>query len=146
MGSSPYGFEITQNCLICKLREAGFFCDLPNLDCRIGSESSTPEVTHRALYCLWKGSPRAASTSFARAGSSCPPPHHLTRRQDPDPAHCPGGKVLGLDATVPVNSTNYTPAVSLILLSARTSCASCKTTAKSCQNAYEMIGSLGLFH
>ena len=106
MGSSPYGFEITQNCLICKLREAGFFCDLPNLDCRIGSESSTPEVAHRALYCLWKGSPRAASTSFARAGSSCPPPHHLTRRQDPDPAHCPGGKVLGLDATVPVNSTN----------------------------------------
>ena len=27
--SSPYGLQITENCLICKLREAGFFCDLP---------------------------------------------------------------------------------------------------------------------
>src|ERR1700741_1681711 len=27
--STPYGIEITDNCLICKLRLSGFFCDLP---------------------------------------------------------------------------------------------------------------------
>ena len=27
--SSPYGLQITENCLICKLRLSGFFCDLP---------------------------------------------------------------------------------------------------------------------
>src|SRR5262249_16575642 len=27
--SSPYGLQITENSLICKLRHSGFFCDLP---------------------------------------------------------------------------------------------------------------------
>src|SRR5277367_3319479 len=27
--SVPYGLPITENCLICKLRHSGFFCDLP---------------------------------------------------------------------------------------------------------------------
>jgi len=29
MISSPYGLQITENCVICKLRHSGFFCDLP---------------------------------------------------------------------------------------------------------------------
>ena len=27
--SSPYGLQITENCVICKLRQSGFSCDLP---------------------------------------------------------------------------------------------------------------------
>ena len=27
--SAPYGTEITEKCVICKLRDSGFFCDLP---------------------------------------------------------------------------------------------------------------------
>ena len=27
--STPYGLQITENCVICKLRHTGFFCDLP---------------------------------------------------------------------------------------------------------------------
>ena len=27
--SVPYGLQITENCLICKLRHSGFFCELP---------------------------------------------------------------------------------------------------------------------
>src|SRR6266436_1642921 len=27
--STPYGLQITENCVICKLRHSGFFCDLP---------------------------------------------------------------------------------------------------------------------
>jgi CRP/FNR family cyclic AMP-dependent transcriptional regulator len=27
--STPYGIQISENCLLCKLRQSGFFCDLP---------------------------------------------------------------------------------------------------------------------
>ena len=27
--STPYGIQISENCLLCKLRQTGFFCDLP---------------------------------------------------------------------------------------------------------------------
>ena len=27
--STPYGIQITENCLLCKLRQSGFFCNLP---------------------------------------------------------------------------------------------------------------------
>ena len=27
--SSPYGLQITENCLICKLRQSSYFCNLP---------------------------------------------------------------------------------------------------------------------
>ena len=27
--NTPYGLQITENCVLCKLRQSGFFCDLP---------------------------------------------------------------------------------------------------------------------
>ena len=53
--SSPYGLQITENCLICKLRHSGFFCDLPKASLQdlekikyARSESSSQAQTQRS--------------------------------------------------------------------------------------------------
>jgi len=66
--NSPYGLQIAENCLICKLREAGFFCDLPKAALDDLERISTPAAIHRARFCLWKGSPHAEFLSSAAAG------------------------------------------------------------------------------
>src|ERR1700756_85377 len=43
--STPYGIQITENCLICKLRHSGFFCDLPK-----GSLEELEKVKYASAY------------------------------------------------------------------------------------------------
>jgi hypothetical protein len=51
---SPYGIQITEDCLLCKLRTTGFFCQLPKQSLhdleRIKYASAYPQ----GACCLWK--------------------------------------------------------------------------------------------
>ncbi len=73
--SSPYGLQVTENCLICKLRHAGFFCDLPKASLeeleRIKYASAYPEgavlfvegQSPRGIYILCSGRVKLSTTS-----------------------------------------------------------------------------------
>src|ERR1700747_3367058 len=96
--SSPYGLQITENCLVCKLRQSGFFCDLPRTSLedleKVKYASGYPQgavlfvegQSARGIYIVCNGRVKLSTTS--RDGKTL-----ILRIAQP-------GEVLGLDAPV----------------------------------------------
>jgi CRP/FNR family transcriptional regulator len=157
--STPYGLQITENCVICKLRHTGFFCDLPkqsieDLD-KIKYASAFPPgavlfvegQAPRGVYVLCAG--RVKLTTTSRDGKTL-----ILRIAQ-------AGEVLGLNSTVsgkPYELTAETLQPCQLdfvkrddfLKFLQTHPDACLHAAQhlsqDCQSAYEMIRSLGLSH
>jgi CRP/FNR family transcriptional regulator, cyclic AMP receptor protein len=157
--STPYGIQITENCLICKLRHSGFFCDLPksSLDDleKIKYASAYPQgavlfvegQAPRGVYIVCSGRVKLSTTS--RDGKTL-----ILRIAQ-------AGEVLGLHATVSGKPYELT-AESLqpcqldfvrrddflrFLQNHADACLhAAQHLSQNCQSAYEMIRSLGLSH
>jgi len=157
--SSPYGLQITENCLICKLRHSGFFCDLPKNSLedleRVKYASAYPQGAvlfvegqpTRGVYIVCNGRVKLSTTS--RDGKTL-----ILRIAQ-------AGEVLGLHATVsgkPYELTAETLQPSQLdfvkrddfLRFLQNHADACLNAAEhlsqNCQSAYEMIRSLGLSH
>lgn len=157
--SSPYGLQVSENCVICKLRQSGFFCDLPkpslaNLE-KIKYASAFPQgavlfvegQAPRGIYILCSG--RVKLTTTSRDGKTL-----ILRIAQ-------GGEVLGLHGTVsgkPYELTAETLQPCQLdfikrddfLKFLQTHADACLNAAQhlseNCQTAYDMIRSLGLSH
>lgn len=157
--SSPYGLQLTENCLICKLREAGFFCELPKESLheleRIKYASGYPQGAvlfvegqpPRGVYIVCSGRVKLSTTS--RDGKTL-----ILRIAQ-------GGEVLGLHATVSGKAYELTAETlqpcqldfikrEEFLRFLQNHGDACLNAARhlsqNCHNAYEMIRSLGLSH
>ncbi|HTZ97100.1 MAG TPA: Crp/Fnr family transcriptional regulator [Terriglobales bacterium] len=157
--SVPYGLQLTENCLICKLRHSGFFCDLPKNSLedleKIKYASAFPQgailfvegQAARGAYIICSGRVKLSTTS--RDGKTL-----ILRIAQ-------GGEVLGLHATVsgkPYELTAETLQPCQLdfikrddfLRFLQNHADACLTAAQhlsqNCQDAYEMIRSLGLSH
>lgn len=157
--SAPYGLQITESCLICRLRNSGFFCNLPkgaleNLE-RIKYASAFPQgailfvegQSARGAYIICSGRVKLSTTS--RDGKTL-----ILRIAE-------AGEVLGLHATVsgkPYELTAETlQPCQLDFIKCEDFMHFLQNHADAClnaaqhlsqtvQNAYEMIRSLGLSH
>ena len=157
--STPYGLEITENCVICKLRHSGFFCDLPkqsveDLD-KIKYASAFPPgavlfvegQVPRGVYIICSG--RVNLTTTSRDGKTL-----ILRIAE-------AGEVLGLHGTVSEKPHELTAETLQpcqldfvkrddflkFLQSHPDACLhAAQHLSQDCQSAYEMIRSLGLSH
>jgi len=157
--STPYGIQITEDCLLCKLRQSGYFCNLPpaslqELD-KVKYASAYPQgavlfvegQAPRGVYMICGGRVKLSTTS--RDGKT------LILRI----AHA--GEVLGLHATVSGKPYELTAEALQpcqldfirrddFLRFLQNHADACLNAAqhlsKNCQSAYEMIRSLGLSH
>jgi len=157
--STPYGLQITENCVICKLRHTGFFCDLPkqsieDLD-KIKYATAFPPgavlfvegQAPRGVYVLCAG--RVKLTTTSRDGKTL-----ILRIAQT-------GEVLGLNSTVsgkPYELTAETlqpcqldfvkrdDFLKFLQTHADASLHAAQHLSQDCQSAYEMIRSLGLSH
>jgi CRP/FNR family transcriptional regulator, cyclic AMP receptor protein len=157
--SSPYGLQLAENCLICKLRHSGFFCELPkgpleDLE-KIKYASAFPQGAilflegqpARGAYIVCSGRVKLSTTS--RDGKTL-----ILRIAQ-------AGEVLGLHATV--SGKPYELAAETLqpcqldfikredfLRFLQNHADACLNAAQhlsqNCQDAYEMIRSLGLSH
>lgn len=157
--SSPYGLQVTENCLICKLRNTGFFCDLPKNSLqdleKVKYASAYPQgailfvegQAPRGVYIICSGRVKLSTTS--RDGKTL-----ILRIAQ-------GGEVLGLHASVsgkPYELTAETLQPCQLdfikrddfLRFLQNHSDACLNAAQhlsqNCQSAYEMIRSLGLSH
>jgi CRP/FNR family transcriptional regulator, cyclic AMP receptor protein len=157
--STPYGIQITENCLICKLRHSGFFCDLPKGSLeeleKVKYASAYPQgavlfvegQAPRGVYIVCSGRVKLSTTS--REGKT------LILRM------AQAGEVLGLHATVsgkPYELTGETLQPCQLDFVRRDDFLrflqhhgdaylnAAQHLSQNCQNAYEMIRSLGLSH
>src|SRR5258705_2869652 len=157
--SMSYGLQVTENCVICKLRHSGFFCDLPkqtgaDLD-KIKHSSVFPQgavlfvegQSPRGVYIICSG--QVKLTTASRDGKT------LILRM------AQTGEVLGLHGTVsgkPHELTAETLQPCQLdfvkrddflkyLQSHADACLhAAQHLSQDCQSAYEMIRSLGLSH
>ena len=157
--STPYGLQITENCVICKLRHSGFFCDLPkqsveDLD-KIKYASAFPPGAvlfvegqlPRGVYIICSG--RVKLTTTSRDGKTL-----ILRIAE-------AGEVLGLHGTVSEKPHDLTAETLQpcqldfvkrddflkFLQSHPDACLhAAQHLSQDCQSAYEMIRSLGLSH
>lgn len=156
---TPYGLQLAENCLICKLRNSGFFCDLPKgpLEAleKIKYASAYPQGAvlflegqpARGAYIVCTGRVKLSTTS--RDGKTL-----ILRIAQ-------AGEVLGLHATVsgkPYELTAETLQPCQLdflkrddfLRFLQNHADACLNAAQhlsqNCQDAYEMIRSLGLSH
>jgi len=157
--SVPYGLPITENCLICKLRHSGFFCDLPkgsveDLE-KIKFASAFPQGAIlfvegqdvRGVYIICSGRVKLSTTS--REGKTL-----ILRIAEP-------GEVLGLHATVSGKPYELTAETlqpcqldfikrddfQRFLQNHADACLNAaQHLSQNVQSAYEMIRSLGLSH
>jgi len=157
--SAPYGLQLAENCLICKLRHSGFFCELPkgpleDLE-KIKYASAFPQGAilflegqpARGAYIVCAGRVKLSTTS--RDGKTL-----ILRIAQ-------AGEVLGLHATVsgaPYELTAETLQPCQLdfikrddfLRFLQNHADACLNAAQhlsqNCQDAYEMIRSLGLSH
>jgi CRP/FNR family transcriptional regulator, cyclic AMP receptor protein len=157
--SSPYGLQITENCLVCKLRHSGFFCDLPKNSLedleRVKYASGYPQgavlfvegQSARGIYIICNGRVKLSTTS--RDGKTL-----ILRIAQ-------AGEVLGLHASIsgkPYELTAETLQPSQLdfvkrddflgfLQNHADACLNAaEHLSQNCQSAYEMIRSLGLSH
>src|ERR1017187_1229313 len=157
--NSPYGLQITENCLICKLRQSGFFCDLPKPSLehleKIKYASAFPQGSvlfvegqaPRGIYILCVG--RVKLTTTSRDGKTL-----ILRIAQ-------AGEVLGLHGTVSGKPYELTAEALQpcqldfikrddFLKFLQTHGDACLNAAqhlsKDCQSAYQQIRSLGLSH
>lgn len=157
--STPYGLQVTESCVICNLRHASFFCDLSpqsleDLD-RIKYASAFPTgavlfvegQTPRGVYVICSG--RAKLTTTSREGKTL-----ILRIAQ-------AGEILGLHGTVsgrPYELTAETlqpcqldfvkreDFLKFLQSHADACLLAAQHLSHDCQNAYEMIRSLGLSH
>jgi CRP/FNR family transcriptional regulator len=157
--SSPYGLQIAENCVICKLRHNGFFCDLPkgcveDLE-KVKYASTFPQgavlfvegQASRGVYIVCSGRVKLSTTS--RDGKTL-----ILRIAEP-------GDVLGLHAAVSGKAYELTAETLQpcqldfirrddflkFLQSHADACLhAAQHLSQNCQTAYEMIRSLGLSH
>lgn len=157
--STPYGLQITESCVICKLRHSGFFCDLPkesvaDLD-KIKYASSFPPgavlfvegQAPRGVYVICSG--RVKLTTTSREGKTL-----ILRIAQT-------GEVLGLHGTVsgkPYELTAETlqpcqldfvkrdDFLKFLHNHADACLHAAQHLSHDCQTAYDMIRSLGLSH
>jgi CRP/FNR family transcriptional regulator len=157
--SSPYGLQITENCILCKLRHKGYFCELPKgplqeLE-KIKYASAYPPgallfvegQSARGVYIVCSGRVKLSTTS--RDGKTL-----ILRIAQ-------GGEVLGLHATVsgkPYELTAETlqpcqldfikrdDFLHFLQNNADACLNAAEHLSQNCQSAYEMIRSLGLSH
>lgn len=157
--STPYGIQISENCLLCKLRQTGYFCDLPKSSLeeleRVKYASAYPQgavlfvegQAPRGVYMICSGRVKLSTTS--RDGKTL-----ILRIAQP-------GEVLGLHATVsgrPYELTGETlqpcqldfirrdDFLRLLQHHADACLNAAQHLSQNCQSAYEMIRSLGLSH
>jgi CRP/FNR family transcriptional regulator, cyclic AMP receptor protein len=157
--STPYGIQITENCLICKLRQSGFFCDLPKGSLeeleKVKYASAYPQgavlfvegQAPRGVYIVCGGRVKLSTTS--REGKTL-----ILRIAQ-------AGEVLGLHATVSGNPYELTGETLQpcqldfirrddflrFLQHHGDACLNAaQHLSQNCQDAYEMIRSLGLSH
>jgi CRP/FNR family transcriptional regulator len=157
--STPYGIQITENCLICKLRTSSFFCNLPKGSLeeleKVKYASAYPQgavlfvegQAPRGVYIVCSGRVKLSTTS--REGKTL-----ILRIAQ-------AGEVLGLHATVsgkPYELTGETLQPCQLdfvrrddflrfLQNHGDACLNAaQHLSQNCQNAYEMIRSLGLSH
>jgi CRP/FNR family transcriptional regulator len=157
--STPYGLQITENCVVCKLRHTGFFCDLPkqsveDLD-KIKYASAFPPgavlfvegQAPRGIYVLCAG--RVKLTTTSRDGKTL-----ILRIAQ-------AGEVLGLNSAVSGNPYELTAEtlqpcqldfvkrddfLKFLQGHADACLHAAQHLSHDCQSAYEMIRSLGLSH
>jgi CRP/FNR family transcriptional regulator, cyclic AMP receptor protein len=157
--STPYGIQITEDCLLCKLRQGGYFCNLPpaslqELD-KVKYASAYPQgavlfvegQAPRGVYMICGGRVKLSTTS--RDGKTL-----ILRIAQ-------AGEVLGLHATVSGKPYELTAEALQpcqldfirrddFLRFLQNHADACLNAAqhlsKNCQSAYEMIRSLGLSH
>jgi len=157
--STPYGLQLTENCLICKLRQSGFFCELPkgaleDLE-KIKYVSAFPPgavlfvegQSARGAYIVCSGRVKLSTTS--RSGKTL-----ILRIAQ-------AGEVLGLHATVSGKPYELTAEalqpcqldfikrddfLGFLQKHANACLHAAQHLSQNCQNAYEMIRSLGLSH
>jgi CRP/FNR family transcriptional regulator len=157
--STPYGIQITENCMLCKLRQDGYFCNLPKASLeeleKVKYASAYPQgavlfvegQAPRGVYMICSGRVKLSTTS--RDGKTL-----ILRIAQP-------GEVLGLHATVsgkPYELTGETLQPCQLDFIRRDDFLrflqhhvdACLNAAQhlsqNCQSAYEMIRSLGLSH
>src|ERR1700740_528306 len=157
--STPYGIQITENCMLCKLRQKGFFCEMPKPALeemeKVKYASAYPQgavlfvegQSARGIYIICSGRVKLSTTS--RDGKTL-----ILRIAQP-------GEVLGLHATVsgrPYEFTGETLQSCQLdfvrredfLRFLQNHGEACLNAAQhlsqNCQSAYEMIRSLGLSH
>jgi CRP/FNR family transcriptional regulator, cyclic AMP receptor protein len=157
--SVPYGLQITENCLICKLRHSGFFCDLPKESLqdleKIKFASALPQgailfvegQSPRGAYIICSG--RVKLTTASRDGKTL-----ILRIAE-------AGEVLGLHATVSGSPYELTAEtlqpcqldfikrddfLKFLQNHADACLNAAQHLSQNCQSAYEMIRSLGLSH
>jgi len=157
--STPYGIQISENCLLCKLRQSGYFCEMPpasleELD-RVKYASAYPQgavlfvegQAPRGVYMICSGRVKLSTTS--RDGKTL-----ILRIAE-------RGEVLGLHATVSGRPYELTAEalqpcqldfirrddfLRLLQHHADACLNAAQHLSKNCQSAYEMIRSLGLSH
>lgn len=157
--STPYGLQITENCILCKLRSNGFFCELPKgplteLE-KIKYASAYPQgailfvegQSARGTYIICSGRVKLSTTS--RDGKTL-----ILRIAQ-------AGEVLGLHASVsgkPYELTAETlqpcqldfikrdDFLHFLQGNADACLNAAQHLSQNCQSAYEMIRSLGLSH
>ena len=156
---TPYGIEITEDCLLCKLRSSGFFCELPKTSLqeleKIKYASAYPSgavlfvegQAPRGVYVICSGRVKLTTTSRDRKTL-------ILRIAEP-------GEVLGLHATVsgrPYELTGETLQPCQLdflrrddfLRFLQNHADACLNAAQhlsqNCRSAYGMIRSLGLSH
>jgi CRP/FNR family cyclic AMP-dependent transcriptional regulator len=157
--STPYGIQISENCLLCKLRQTGFFCDLPKASLeeleKVNYASAYPQgavlfvegQAPRGVYMICSGRVKLSTTS--RDGKTL-----ILRIAQ-------AGEVLGLHATVsgkPYELTGETlqpcqldfvrrdDFLRLLQHHADACLNAAQHLSQNVQSAYEMIRSLGLSH
>src|ERR1700746_89843 len=157
--STPYGIQITENCMLCKLRQKGFFCEMPKPALeemeKVKYASAYPQgavlfvegQAPRGVYVICSGRVKLSTTS--RDGKTL-----ILRIAQ-------AGEVLGLHATVsgkPYELTAETLQPCQLDFVKREDFLKflqdhgdpCLNAAQhlsqNCQSAYEMIRSLGLSH
>jgi CRP/FNR family transcriptional regulator, cyclic AMP receptor protein len=157
--STPYGIQIMEDCLVCKMRQSGYFCNLPpaslqELD-KVKYASAYPQgavlfvegQAPRGVYMICGGRVKLSTTS--RDGKTL-----ILRIAQ-------AGEVLGLHATVSGKPYELTAEALQpcqldfirrddFLRFLQHHSDACLNAAqhlsKNCQSAYEMIRSLGLSH
>ncbi|HYK51195.1 MAG TPA: Crp/Fnr family transcriptional regulator [Terriglobales bacterium] len=157
--STSYGLQVTENCVICKLRHSGFFCDLPkqtvaDLDkikhASVFAQGAVLFVegqSPRGVYIICSG--RVKLTTTSRDGKTL-----ILRIAQV-------GEVLGLHGTVsgkPYELTAETlqpcqldfvkrdDFLKFLQGHADACLQAAQHLSENCQSAYEMIRSLGLSH
>ena len=63
---SPYGLDIIESCLTCKMRADQIFCDLPTSALQAFEPSNTPPPIPRARCCSSRDRRRAESSCSAK--------------------------------------------------------------------------------